>query len=403
MAVKIIRFIVKKVMPVIVVLAVGGFLGYKFLISREKPKFKPKEVRGMLVQVVEAAPGDHQIEITAMGTVVPSRRIELTSQVGGEVIEINPALTPGGFIGENETIVRIEPRDYEIALTRAKSGLQDALFNLELEKGRAVVAEKEWSLFDRDNATEANEDLALRKPHMARLRAMVESANASVMQAELNLERTTVSAPFNCVVLEKYAEIGMVAGAQARLASLAGTDTFWVRVNVPLSSLNMIDLPDMNGQGGATATVKLAMSNDRTAAYSGRVVRLLGSLDQTGKTARLLVEVHDPMSLEKANRNRPPLLVDSYVEVALAGKELEGVYAIPRKALHENNRIWIMDSEDKLESREARIAWRDKNRIFLDNGLEPGDRLITSRVPLAVPGMALRLKKEAKDEARDDE
>src|SRR5690606_35310183 len=96
------------------------------------------------------------VTVVSQGTVVAKTEIDVTAQVGGQVIAVADSFAAGGRSDANEVLLRLDPRDYESALTRAESALGDAERALALERGQARQAEREW----RDLGNRAANDLA---------------------------------------------------------------------------------------------------------------------------------------------------------------------------------------------------------------------------------------------------
>ena len=185
--------------------------------------------------------------------------------------------------------------------------------------------------------------------------------------------------------------MGQLVTAQSKLATLAGTDRFWVQVAIPINRLTWVSLPSTDGTAGSKATVIHAVGNGLPIVREGSITRLLGDLDSVGRLARLLVTVNDPLELDKKDRNPGlPLLLGSYVRVEIEGKVLSGVYCLPRKALREGDRLWIMDENTELAVRKVEIAWRRENSVVVTRGIRDGEKIIVSRIPAPVPGMKLR-------------
>jgi len=387
------RLFLTKVLPAAAVLLLGVFIANRLVASRPMPEVAPKTVQGTLVEIMEAQPERQLIRVEAMGTVIPSRELELTPEVSGRIVGMNPNLVPGGLLKAGEVIVRIDPRDYEAAVKQAKAKLEDARLYLELEHGKQVVAKREWAVIHpTTQSSEASSRLALREPHLESAKANVESAQSALSQAELSLERTIITAPFNAIVKSESVEIGELVTQQTRLAMLAGTDQYWVQVSVPVSQLPWIDVPDAKGRGGARARVVHRAGPDSEIEREGRVVRLLGDLDPAGRMARLLVAVNDPLDLN-SGENEPalPLLIGAYVCIEIDGRELDNVYVIPRAAIREGNRVWVMDGKDCLSVREVEIIWRQKEDVLIADAIKPGERIVTSSIPTPIPGMLLRI------------
>jgi RND family efflux transporter MFP subunit len=340
-----------------------------------------------LVQVMPLRTGDETVSVRAMGTVVPAREVTLESRVSGEIIWTHPEFAPGGFLTAGEEVLRIDPTDYQLDLARKKSQVAEAAYKLKLELGHQEVAKREWQLLKGNKSVE-DSDLALRRPHLEKARADLAAARAELKGAELNLERTRITAPFNAVVRERHVETGSQVTAMESLADLVGTDEYWVRVSVPVDRLRWIRIPrTAAGEGPAVAIRYGTDAQVRT----GTVIKLLSDLEAEGRMARLLVSVDDPLDLSNPASDRPPLLIGEYVQVGIQGRELTDVFRIPRSALRDGERVWLAAPGDTLSIREVDPIWRDSDTVLLRDGLESGDRLILSDIAAPVEGMALRV------------
>ena len=100
------------------------------------------------------------------------------------------------------------------------------------------------------------------------------------------------------------------------------------------------------------------------------------------------IESGDETAPQKAQL---PLLLGSFVRAEIAGVELEGVAEIPRLALRENDRIFILDAEDKLDIRPIEVVWGDDDKVVVNGKVKNGDRLILTTLPAPVQGMKLRV------------
>lgn len=255
------------------------------------------------------------------------------------------------------------------------------------------MARREWHIMEKSSSMTTNQDLALRKPHLEAARASLASADSRLKQAEISLDRTTIKAPFNSFVQEEFIEVGQLVSPQSRIATLVGTDQFWVQVSLPVNQLTWINIPLDDESTASPATVLHRMGAGKENSRKGKVLRLLGDLDPVGRMARVLIAVDDPLGIKDSDGPEAlPLLVGAYVEVKIKGKELRDVFAVPRLALHDLNRVWIMNSDDLLEFREIAIIWRSEDTIFVTGGLQQGERIITSQLPSPVPGTQLRVE-----------
>ncbi|MDH3358433.1 MAG: efflux RND transporter periplasmic adaptor subunit [Desulfobacteraceae bacterium] len=392
------RPIIRIVLSLVILGAGIGAASYlKNSAPRTKKRPPVKLSPTVLIQTVK--PSGYQIIVTAMGTVIPAREVVLKSRVSGEIVEIHPEFTEGGFLKKDTRILQIDPQDYELALARKRSTVTDAEYALKLELGHQAVAKREWELLNQGKAAlDMEKELALRQPHLDKVRADLSAAEAELKAAMLDLERTHITLPFNAMVRSKSVDRGSQVTPQEPLAELVGTDAYRVQASLPVDRLEWIDVPVQTGDHGSKARIIYGRGNE----CSGKVIRLLGDLAAEGRMARILVEVADPLGLNASNQNRTPLLIGEYVRVKIIGRKLDNVFQIPRTALKDNSSIWIVGENQTLEIRKVRAVWRDADVVLLQDGLKPGERLIVSDLPAPVEGMTVRVE-PLKSEMKSDQ
>jgi RND family efflux transporter MFP subunit len=367
-------------------LAAGGLVFLFFVWTAPKTRTEEETRRVRIVQTMTVTPRTERIAVTAFGPVVPAQRVIMKPEVRGRVVQQHPALVPGGYLQAGEPLVHIDPADYRLALTEKEAELEQAEFELAVEKGRQVVASHEWRLLQETlDANEVNQALVLREPHLKRIEALLRKATNEIAKAQLALTRTTVEVPFNAMVLEESVEVGQLVESGAAICTLVGTDEFWVQAALPLDKLQWIRVP-RPGVAGPEAAVVLDTGNGSPARWRGEVVRLLSDLETTGRMARVLIRVPDPLGLRRTE-TKVPLLIGSYVQVEIVAGELENVLAIPRAALREGDRIWIVDANNELQIRDADIRWTRGETLLIANTLQDGEQLVVSGLRTALPGM----------------
>ncbi|MEN8264012.1 MAG: efflux RND transporter periplasmic adaptor subunit [Nitrospirota bacterium] len=372
----------------IILLAVGAAIGL-YKTSPKTKKIMPKRPVP-LVQSTEIHPGREMVVIEAFGTVVPAKRITLQSEVEGRIIGQNPELVPGGLINQDEMVIQVDPSDYELKVIEYRAEMEEAIFELDLEQGKQVIAEREWKLMEKEiDTSAAGKSLALREPHLRLVKAKVDKAKSRLAAAELALKRTMVQSPFNALVLEEFIDRGQLVSRQTSLATLAGTDQFWVQVSVPVSLLQRISLPGDNGKTGSKTEVIFESLRGPSVVRQGHVLRLMGDLDPEGRMARVLVVIDDPLNLQEGT-GKGRLLLGSYVKVKIDAGYFDNVYSIPRQAMREGDVIWVQDNKDKLQIRNIDVVWRRQDEVLAHAGLQEGDRLILSRMQSPLPGMLVK-------------
>ena len=385
----------------LIVLVVGGSVCVGLLLTGPETEQESDVRSPRVVKTVVVEPSDVRISITAYGSVIPARQVVVQPEVRGRVVRQHTSLEPGGVIEAGAELVSIDPSDYKLALVAKQAALEEARFALAVERGRQVVALREWTLLEGDVPKEdANRSLVLRKPHLRRAEALVEKAENDIALAELDLARTSVTAPFNAVVIEESVEVGQLLERGTTVTTLAGADEFWVRVSVSIDRLGWIQLPKGESEG-AKAKVVLDTGEGREFTREGRVLRLLGDLGPSGRMARMLVSIPDPLG-RRHRSGEVPLLLGSYVQVEIDAGVLKSVVAIRRAALHEGNRIWVVDEDHSLQIREVDVLWSRKDSVLLPaESIRPGERLVVSGLRVALPGMRVSPQAEVEIDGAD--
>ena len=303
------------------------------------------------------------------GRVEPARQVILVPEVGGRLVSLSDELVPGGRFREGDEIGRIDSREYSMGVRSEETRVTQAELELALETQRGKAASQEWSLVNPE--AEAS-SLALREPHQKAAQQALSGAEVGRDRAKLSLERTQIKAPFNSIVVEESAEVGQVVGMTSSIANLIGTDHFRVRTSVPVEHLQLIEIP------GARATVTQQVGSE-TIEREGTVERLSSQLDPSSQTAQVWVRVADPMDPPEGQL---PLLAGSFVSVTIEGTS-QTVQAVPRSALYDGKYTWVVDENEQLKKAELEIAWTDAERVYVTEGVETGDRLVTS--PMSNP------------------
>jgi RND family efflux transporter MFP subunit len=376
------KLVLKFVVPILI-LALGAGVA-KGLMSRKT--HAEKKAPASLISAVEfvtVEAGSPAARVLATGTVEGDKQVSLSALVAGEVVSTSDKLVPGGRFRTGQTILRVDPRDYELAVAQEGSRVQQARLELSMEEQRGETAVREWALLGGGkDASEA--PLALRGPQLEAVKRSLEAAGSGLKRAELNLERTTLDAPFNAMVLSEMVEVGQLLSPGAAIVTLVGTDRFRVKVSVPVEQLRHVSIPGVDGVG-SMATVVQDLGAGGRIERTGRVMQLAGQLDPQTRTADLYVAIDDPLSGDGL-----PLLPGAFVTVDLEGKAVDGAIAVPRVAVVDGARVWTVSSDDRLVLREVTIGWQDGDTAFVVAGLDTGERVVVTLPALPVDGAQVR-------------
>ena len=347
----------------------------------------------MLVEVTTVAPDTVRPTIEAMGTVRPSQDVVLNPQVGGKIVSRADAFAPGGFVDAGTKLLQIDPSDYRNTLREEQSDLQQAQADLTLEEGQQNVARQDYRQLQ-DTLSGENRALVLREPQLQSARSQVKAAEAAVEQAQLNLRRTSIEAPFDAHILERSVNVGSQVAPGDRLARLVGLETYWVEATVPVSKLQWLEMP-RNGEQGARVRVRNRTAWPEEAYREGRLFRLVGSLEEDTRLARVLIEVPDPLARE-GDRDRPRLLLGSYVEAQIRTKQLDDVVRLNRDYVRDDETVWLME-DGALRIQDVNVLFRDATHAYIDEGIDEQAQVVTTNISTVRDGAPLRLKGAAAD------
>jgi RND family efflux transporter MFP subunit len=251
------------------------------------------------------------------------------------------------------------------------------------------VAGREWESLGRGEPT----DLVLRKPQMGRARASLAAAQADLQRAQIDLERTKIRAPFDGRVRDKSVDLGQYVTPGAPVARVYAVDFAEVRLPIPDADLAHLDLPlDYRGEqsGGEGPEVILrAEFAGRVHEWTGRVVRTEGELDPQSRMVHVVARVKDPYG--RGDRpDRPPLAVGMFVQAEIVGRRAEGVVVLPRRVMRGEDRVLVVDAEDRLHYRQVEVVKSDRETVVIRSGLSAGEHVCLSPLEAVMDGMKVR-------------
>ena len=372
----------KIVLPVFVLVA--GAAAAMLLVSAHKAPPRTERVSlGPLVEVIEVHREDVPVVVTGNGQVGAKVAVEIVPQVGGRVVQVAPALVAGGFFRAGQTLVSIEPRDYELAVERARAAVARAQVVLEQQGAEAEVARQEWDALNPGSAPPSG--LVVREPQVRQAEAELAAADADLQVAHLNLERTRISIPFDGVVVSENIDIGQYIGPGQSVARVYGTDAVEIRLPLESRELAWFTVPESSAVRGPRAEVQASYAG-QVQTWQGRVVRMEAEVDPDSRMVNVVVEVRDPFDREDS---KPPLLPGTFVGVKIFGRTVEGLIAVPRHAIREGGRVWVFENGG-LHIREVDVTRSDRELTYIAGGLGDGEKIVVSSLDAVTDGMKVR-------------
>jgi multidrug efflux system membrane fusion protein len=326
------------------------------------------------VETVQLKASNYPVWIESYGTAEPLTRTQLVSEVSGRVIEVANNIRAGTSFKAGDILLSIDPRDYQIEVDVAKSTVADAWVKYKEELAQADVAERDWNV---KPGSEAGRDLALRKPQVAAALASYTASRARQTKAELNLERTQVKAPFDGKILKQMVDLGQVVNPSQTIAEIYSTDFIEVRLPVKAQDLAHIQLSDeyyasgnvpKNNQNNLPIVLFEGELGGKTYTWEGKLVRNEGAFDSSTRMLYVVAKLDNPFV---SASQLPALRVGQFLRAKIEGTQLMNVYAIPRRAVSQNNMIAVAE-KGVLHKRLIQPLWTDKESVVISASLDVG-------------------------------
>ncbi len=376
----------------VVALLALGIQGVIMMMARKPVLKKHEQVKqAPVVLTTTVQTGAQEVRIQGEGTVRPLREINLASQVAGKVTEVSPALVNGGEFAEGDVLFKIDPIDYQLAVTLAMAKVKDAESRLRLAQEESAAAREEWrSLYGGSKKNKNPPPLVVKQPQLVAARAGLDASKSDLRKTRLALMRTTIKAPFTGRVSQKMVDIGQYVAPGLTVAVLFSTEAAEIVLPLEDDDLFWFHVPGFTpGQGAGSPAQVRARFAGRDLTWPGQVVRAEGKLDQRTRMVNVVVRVDKPYE------RKPPLAVGLFVSVEIKGRPLSGTVLIPRSALRQENTVWVVDSENRLHFRPVEVARIEGNHVLLRSGLKNGDQIVVSQLKIVTDGMAVRTASKA--------
>ncbi|MEC9347547.1 MAG: efflux RND transporter periplasmic adaptor subunit [Pseudomonadota bacterium] len=402
-----------------VVVICAGIAGAAILIAT-KPELKPAtpEERVWPVNVVMAERADHQPDMVVYGEIVAGRTAEMRALVAGTVVEVAGALRNGAPVHAGDLLIRIDPFEYEAAVTELKAQIAEARARVaEAEASRQSEAvslgqdrqmqavrerdlERTQSLHKRGNISDkaldqAKLELTLQQQTVARRDAAVKTAEARLAQqratvdrllvelqrAERNLEHTRLVAPFDGFLADVNAQIGQRLSVNDRVARLIGAGELEARGH--LSDTQYGRLVADGGLEGRPAKVAWRVG-DRFMAYDAVVARTAAEIQaETGGVRFYARLVADGLDL--------PVRPGAFVRITLPDRRFADSVELPTEAVHDNAWVYVVGDGDRLEQRKVEVLARAGDGALVSGDMAGGEQVVVTRFNEMGPGVRVRV------------
>ena len=345
------------------------------------------------VRVIDATPRTLRYTVRSQGTVTPRTQADLVAEVAGRVVWTAPSFAPGGFFAAGDPLLRLDARDYELTRNRQRAAVQRARSEREFA---AAELKRQEGLSSGGVASVAQLANARRAATVAEANLL--EARAALEQAERDLDRTRILAPFDGRIREEQADIGQFVNRGMVLARLYATDYAEIRLPIPDDQLAFLaaetSRPDAPDDLQVAAVRLSATFAGQRAEWQGQLVRTEGEIDQRSRMVHVVARVEDPYNTQ-SDVPRIPLAVGLFVNAEIEGPSVEDAIVVPRYAMRNDSRILVVDEQDRLHSRDVEILRIDRDEVIVKGPLPPGERICVSSLQVVVEGMQVRTVEEA--------
>lgn len=374
----------KKVLYTIMVLIVGFSIAVLISVNKQEITAEPYQHLLPSVRVTRVQAAAEHLIIHSQGTVQPRNQSELIPEVTGRVTWMSAAMVNGGSFQKNEILMRIDEADYLTLLQRSEAVMKRSEVEYALSKNEL---ERALSLHKRQLASQQQLDDARRAAQVDE--ASLSEARAGLEQAERDLSRTKLHAPFDGLVRNERVNVGQFVTRGESIGTIYATDYVEVRLPISVDQLGFLGLPvSTRGQiprKQRPPVTLIADFGDTRTLWEGEMVRLEAEFDERSRMVYGVVRLH----LDDDGES-PLLPVGLFVQAEIHGRRVDQVIRLPRSAMRDDNQVLVVDSDDRLHFRQVSLVRQEHDDILVSKGLKGGELVSISPMQTVVDGMLVK-------------
>ncbi|TWU56837.1 Multidrug resistance protein MdtA precursor [Rubripirellula tenax] len=365
---------------------VAGAYGYTRLsIEPAEEMSEPAEEQVLRSRIVSLASSDFVVKIQTNGVVGPHNRVTLSAEVTGTIRATEVAFEVGSFFQAGDLLLDIDDRDYQTALQVAREQNKLAKATLTLTQS---AHERNQELARRNSASGAELDSTLSA--LVAAQSQVEITASAIDQAQRDLERTKIYAPFDGRVATKSVGVGQLVSPGTMLGDVFAIDYAEVRLPIASRELRHLKLPEREGDPPVDVELRDAIDASSGSRWRAKIVRTEGTLDADSLELFAIARIDDPFSFHS---DHAILRIGQPVVAIVRGEILRDVMVIPRGAVRRLDQVYLID-RDKLTLRSLTIdpLWSDADNVIVrDGSIQDGEMLATSMLVYAPEGSLVQI------------
>jgi len=342
------------------------------------------------VVVQTVSPADIPLTLEYMGQVAGSREVEVRARVGG--ILLRRTYTEGAKVRQGEVMFVIDPEPFKAALEQAQGALGQSEARLQkarrdLDRMTKLIKDGMVSRKDSDDAQTEYESAG----------ADVRAAQAKVKEARINLGYTKVEAPVTGMTSKETRSEGSLVTQTADgslLTTITRVDPVYVNFSIPGSESTRFRKARAEGriafEQGDSFTVSLLLPDATEYKHPGHINFMDSQVDGPTGVVKARAEVPNPDG---------EILPGQFVRAQLKGAVLKKAMVIPQRAVlrtQQGTIVWVVDAAGVVAPRPVTLGETLGNDYLVEQGLQPGERVIVEGVIKVRPGATVRPREEAR-------
>ena len=361
----------------VAVLAAVVLMATSPALSPTNPEAVVPSVRVQLARAEQV-----RLIVNSQGTVIPRTESDLISEVSGKVEWMSSALVSGGYFEKGDVLLKLDKADYQASVKRSAANLKRAVAEQEHAQ---FEYERFKSLEARQLVSTSQLENALRISRIAE--ATLEEAQVNNDQARLDLARTIITAPYTGLVRNKSVDIGQFVNRGSKMARIFASDYVEVRLPIADQQLAYLGLaPSRRGHLPVESQLDVELSADYAGTHlvwQGKIVRFEAEVDTKSRMLNIVARVGNT-GLEQM------LTVGMFVHAKIQGALRQKVYVLPRAALRSSTELLLVDDAGRLQSRVVGVLRLYQDQVYINAGLNDGEKVNISSVNTFVEGMQVK-------------
>lgn len=387
--------VVRRGIPLLVLVAALGGAYYYWDTSHHDPRAvqAPHPQQPLPVEVVTVKREDVPIALRFLGQTEGAQVVEIRARVAGYLQE--RFFTEGAKVEQGQMLFQIDPRPFEVEVAQARAGLASAQATLERASTQLRRFER---LGTQGTVTESEIEEWQTQQRVAA--AQVQQQNALIDAAQLQLEYASIHSPITGVIGQALKDTGSYvdAGLNGLLAVVQQVDPIYVRYAVTEQEMLRFRRQEAAGQIVAPEIDKLdlvvTLSDGSTYPHRGRINFVDVQVDETTGTSVVRGEVPNPDGILKPGQ---------FIYANILGISRVGVIRVPQGVVTQSPSgatVLVVNNQNVAESRPVVLGeWSGSDFWIVEQGLQPGDRVITSRLMMVRPGVPVTITGETPSDA----